>query len=53
MERLAQVARETGKPQVLSSTLSWDPVEGGEPVTDYTMVSADGSVYFYTEREVI
>lgn len=49
IERLAEIARETGEPQILKENTSWDPVKG-IPVIDYTLVNAEGKTYLYTKE---
>ena len=49
IERLAEIARETGEPQILKENTSWDP-DKGIPVIDYTLVNAEGKTYLYTKE---
>jgi hypothetical protein len=49
IERLAEIAKETGKPQVLKENTSWNP-DKGIPVIDYTLVNAEGKTYLYTKE---
>lgn len=49
IERLAEIAKETGKPQVLKENTSWNP-DKGIPVIDYTLVNTEGKTYLYTKE---
>lgn len=48
IERLAEIAKETSKPQILEEEMSWDPSKG-IPVKHYKLVNKQGEVYIYTE----